>query len=112
MKKLFITILLATLSAGLTFADGGSTSKKNTETEVSGIVVDSESGEVLTGVKVHIPEINKETYTDFDGKFSFSVDNGSNLTIQASYLSYHDKTLSSGSQTNKNIKLELESIDN
>jgi len=111
MKLKILTTLLMLSIAVLVLADGGKTTKNNVATTLSGVVIDSQSGEVLTGVKVHIPELNMDAYTDFDGKFEFSVKNGENYTIEASYVSYQDKSLSAEAAPKSKVKVKLESIN-
>ena len=42
-------------------------------TSLSGVVLDNETGEALTGVAIHFEGSNEVVYTDFDGNFkSFS----------------------------------------
>ena len=112
MKVKILTTLLMLSVAIFVFADGGKTTKNNVEATLSGVVIDSQSGEVLTGVKVHIPELNKDAYTDFDGKFNFSVKPGKKYTINASYLSYQEKSISAEAEPNSMLKVNLESVNN
>ena len=49
--------------------------------EVNGKIIDSKTGEALTGVKVFIEELNHEAYTDFDGNFSLVAPNKNEKTI-------------------------------
>ncbi|MCC5928302.1 MAG: carboxypeptidase-like regulatory domain-containing protein [Cyclobacteriaceae bacterium] len=54
---------------------------------IYGIVIDSQSAEVLAGVKVVLDDDQKITYTNFDGEFELEVYPGLHK-ISVTYLSY------------------------
>lgn len=77
IKKLFLTLFCAVLSAGIAFAQGGS--------KVNGIVVD-EIGEPVIGASVFVKGTKTGSVTDVDGKFSINTSPGSTLVI--TYVGY------------------------
>lgn len=77
IKKLFLTLFCAVLSAGIAFAQGG--------TKVNGIVVD-EIGEPVIGASVFVKGTKTGAVTDVDGKFSINTSPGSTLVI--TYVGY------------------------
>ncbi len=77
IKKLFLTLFCAVLSAGIAFAQGGS--------KVNGIVVD-EIGEPVIGASVFVKGTKTGAVTDVDGKFSINTSPGSTLVI--TYVGY------------------------
>lgn len=77
IKKLFLTLFCAVLSAGIAFAQGGS--------KINGIVVD-EIGEPVIGASVFVKGTKTGAVTDVDGKFSINTSPGSTLVI--TYVGY------------------------
>lgn len=65
-------------------ADNGNTAT----TVLTGSVTDINSGESLVGVEVKIEGTDLKTYTDFDGKFTFSNVKPGECKLVASYISY------------------------
>lgn len=103
MKKSYLA-LAAIFTISLTFAFAGSNGPKS-ETppvqlvDLSGVVIDFETGEALTGVEVYIEDLDQKVYTDFDGRFTFENVKEGEYDIVASYISY-DKSLIENFETN------------
>ena len=116
MKKYFIVLisLLVTLSV---FADNNDSKKKkeNNSTEIiglSGIVMDSESGELLAGVEVTLDEIDVKTYTDLDGRFNFEGIKPGEYNLSANYISYDNRSVKFKVKPTKNhLKIGLETAN-
>ena len=66
---------------------------ENATFNLSGIVVEEDSGEPLTGALIKINGIEKEYYTDFDGRFSIEALIPGNYDIEISYISFESTTL-------------------
>lgn len=103
MKKLFFTtsILFATLFC---YAGGNlkTSSLKGTITDIS--------GEPLAGVKIHIPSLQKDVYTDFDGNFSIDEVPIKSQSIELSYISFEQKeVILKPEHFNSSVHLELRS---
>ena len=64
--------------------------RKETENVVEGTVKD-EKGEPIIGATVMVKGTNTGTITDFDGKFSLNVEDGTNLEI--SYIGYQSRQI-------------------
>jgi type 1 fimbria pilin len=79
--------------------------------EFSGKIIDSQTGEALTGVKVYIEDVKQETYTDFDGNFSLLAPNSNDVTIKVSYISYEEKKINANIQLEKNVTVSLDMIE-
>ena len=84
-SKLLIFFLLVSLQSFSNEPVNKSTSKTNI---ISGNVSDLVTGEVLTGVEVHLLEHNITVYTDFNGDFSINVIASETCTIFIDYISY------------------------
>jgi TonB-linked SusC/RagA family outer membrane protein len=77
-------------------------------TKLTGVVVDSKTGEPLPGVNVILEGSTIGTVTDVDGKFSFDVTN-KNGNLLFSYIGYKTSVASLDGKTTFNIALESES---
>ncbi|MBN2597304.1 carboxypeptidase-like regulatory domain-containing protein [Labilibaculum sp.] len=62
-------------------------------TSLTGVVLDNETGEALTGVAIRFEGSNETVYTDFDGNFRISNVVPGNYNILSSYISYNDNKL-------------------
>ncbi|HCD53365.1 MAG TPA: hypothetical protein DEQ34_13025 [Balneolaceae bacterium] len=81
MKKHIITVILTALFLSTnTFAQS--------KGQITGTVVDSESGETLIGVNVVIDGTIKGTATDIDGNYTIRNVDAGTYDIKVSYLSY------------------------
>ena len=107
MKKLVAILTMAVLLAGLNFqatATGDDDNDKNENnttmtTSLKGQVVDINTGEALTGVKLKIKGENVSAYTGFDGSFKLQGLKPGKYSVETSFISYKDKV--------ENITLEL-----
>ncbi|MFP4556007.1 MAG: carboxypeptidase-like regulatory domain-containing protein [Bacteroidales bacterium] len=121
MKKLstiLISILLI-LNINL-FANNANDDKNNEETAesssasmgvISGRVIDSSTGEALSGATVSLEGTNKVAFTDFDGRFYFQEANLNSARISANFISYEKTTANiSGNSTDEEITLKLKTI--
>ena len=63
-------------------------------------MVDIQTGEALTGVKVNIKGYDASAYTDFEGTFSLQGLKPGVYEVESSFISYEDKVL-------KDVKLEV-----
>jgi protocatechuate 3,4-dioxygenase beta subunit len=106
MKKLttlFIAFILVAGIATQSFAANDNNENESSEamtTSLKGKVVDQNTGEALTGVKVEIQGAEKETYTDFEGNFKITSLKPGSYKIVASYISYKE-------EVHENLQLEL-----
>ncbi|PKQ62359.1 hypothetical protein BZG01_17565 [Labilibaculum manganireducens] len=64
-----------------------------TTTSLTGVVLDNETGEALTGVAIRFEGSNETVYTDFDGNFKIANIVPGNYNILSSYISYSDNKL-------------------
>ncbi len=111
MKKLFAIITMVVLLAGFNFQamatsdddnDKNDKNENNTTmtTSLKGQVVDMNTGEALTGVKLKIKGEDISAYTDFDGSFELQGLKPGKYSIETSFISYKDKVY-------ENVTLEL-----
>lgn len=77
-------------------------------TNVSGTVVDKNTGEALAGVKVVLDEINETAYTNFEGNFEFKNVKIGSYTINAELISYKDKSVKVDLDKSNDLKIEVE----
>jgi hypothetical protein len=107
MKKLIAILTMAVFLAGLNFqamAAGDDEKDKNEDnttmtTSLNGQVVDINTGEALTGVKLKIKGEDVSAYTGFDGSFKLQGLKPGKYSVETSFISYKDKV--------ENIALEL-----
>ena len=71
---------------------------------LSGIVIEEDSGEPLTGALIRVQGIEKEFYTDFEGRFNIEALIPGRYDIEISYVSFESTTL-------KEIQLDRENND-
>ena len=106
MKKLLTlaiaAILISTLNVQAGQDDDNDKNENNVTTTVAlkGQVVDTNSGEALTGVKINVQGTDASAYTDFEGNFSLQGLEPGIYELNTSFISYQDKTL-------KDVKLEI-----
>ena len=106
MKKLYAILIAAVLMSGTFIQAQASNDDDKTESHetmtasLKGQVVDRNSGEALTGVKIHIPGSDVSAYTDFEGSFKLQGLKPGVYKIKSSYISYEDAVV-------ENLKLEV-----
>lgn len=102
MKKLstlLIIALMTSISVMATKKDNSKAEEKISESAptlintITGKVIDFSTGESLAGVKVAIEGSHQETFTDFDGNFSFANINVEQAELSASYISYEQASV-------------------
>ncbi|MCP4457822.1 MAG: TonB-dependent receptor [Cytophagales bacterium] len=74
------------------------------QSQVSGSVTDSATGEVLIGVTIKIQGTSQGTTTDVSGNYSLSAN--SDAILEFSYIGYKTQEVAVGGQTSINISLE------
>lgn len=78
--------------------------------KIEGVAKDKTSGEILPGVKVFIPELDMETYTDFDGKFTFNGITPGQYNIVSKMVSYnqYSEQIDLSDNSSKTVHIFLE----
>lgn len=103
MKKIIILLAVmvvsVTLNAKQIITNRGD-KKLNTKelsniktTKLSGVVIDTETGEGLVGVAINIEGSKQVVYTDFDGNFTIENIVPGKYNLQSNYISYTDNKL-------------------
>lgn len=117
MKKIFATLIMATLIS-FTFAGNGNDEKKNDTSSqpvqsmnISGQVIDFETGEALTGVEIILEGTSEKVFTDFDGNFLFSELQPGEYNIVASFISYKNSLVENLNENQNKIEIKLQSED-
>ncbi|MEX0982106.1 MAG: carboxypeptidase-like regulatory domain-containing protein [Bacteroidales bacterium] len=100
INKLFATSVLLGFCFGLL----------SQEVVITGVVIDQETGEPLTGAAVKHCSSGEEVITDFDGCFTISSAETGKNELTVSYVSYDDAKLNrvivkKGEPTKLNIKM-------
>lgn len=117
MKKLSTLLILALLVSMSAMATKNSTEKSAEETaqaspatmnSISGKIVDFSTGESLAGVRVVLEGSQQETFTDFDGNFTFNNLNVAEAKVSASFISYENASVNIDPSTGQ-VKLSLKS---
>jgi protocatechuate 3,4-dioxygenase beta subunit len=123
MKNLIAILITSLFIVGMgTNVFAGNDDEKNESketnatmtTSLNGQVVDQNTGESLTGVKVEIKGADKEAYTDFEGNFNIAGIRPGEYELVASYISYRDKVYNDVKlelDENNKLTLKLESIE-
>jgi protocatechuate 3,4-dioxygenase beta subunit len=105
MSMLIIGINLNSMAADDDENKNGHENNTTMTTNIKGKVIDKETGEALTGVKVKIPGLNVETYTDFEGTFKIKQVKPGDYKISTSFISYQNKTF-------EQVELKLKDSNN
>ena len=79
------------------------------QTNISGKIIDDETGEELIGASVKIVDSKFGTVTDFNGEFNLKTTISPPFEIEASYIGYNSKNIEVNNQ--KFIKVSLQSIN-
>ncbi len=121
MKRLFstITVLIVLLSLNTVVLADNENDKNSTNTtevattSVTGSVVDQNTGEELTGVKVQIENTDVNTYTDFMGNFTLNNLKPGKYEVTVSYVSYEKKTekVNISVENENKIKIKLSNTE-
>ena len=112
MKALVLSIAIMVFTSINTFAVTEQPSEpSSTSTSISGIIIDQNTGEALTGVEVKLQGTETKTYTDFDGKFVFNQVKPGNYSVEANIISYQPVVRSINVNTNELHALHLQ-LDN
>lgn len=76
-------------------------------TNLSGIVLDNETGEALVGVAIRFEGSKETVYTDFDGNFKIDNVVPGTYNVLSSYISYTDNKLKEVNVSGKNNVIRL-----
>ncbi len=82
------------------------TSLLNAQQTLTGTVTDSDSREVLPGVLLYLPDVEKYTTTDQEGRFSFKNLPASQLVLKVSFMGYESQIKQLAS-TETHLDIEL-----
>jgi len=107
MKKILATIFTIVLIMNMSAQDMGS---------LTGKVYNQENSKPLVGVNLYIPEINRGTSTDLEGKYTINNIKPGKYTIEVSLMGYENKKINNvkinkGQTTELNIALKKSSIN-
>ncbi|PLX06685.1 MAG: hypothetical protein C0598_13530 [Marinilabiliales bacterium] len=105
MKKLIAIVSVIIIFGSLSFATN---ENPVLTTNVSGTVIDKNTGEALAGVKVILSELNETAYTDFDGNFEFKNVRTGEYTINTELISYEKKSVKVDLSAKSDLKIEVE----
>ena len=114
MKKLVILLLAFVVVVNLVSAkEKGNPEDKLTDTQsvLSGKVLDKISGEELTGVAVRLEGTDQICYTDFEGNFQFENLLPGEYELNVELISYNtveDKKIKVGSNEVNELNINLE----
>ena len=101
MGKKFLSILACMLmTASMALA----------QKEITGTVIDSETGEPLIGVVVRVPDTKTGVLTDVDGKFSITLPEGQK-NLSFSYMGMKPATLAARNGMKVLLETDTKAID-
>ncbi len=112
-KSILLFIILTLFGFSAIAAVEGDKSNKGQAKQIEGKVIDYNTGEALTGVKVILSGSNKVTYTDFEGQFQFEDLDKGKYDIEFEYVSYKSNKTSivlSNNENIANITMELNEL--
>ncbi len=103
-KKLFFPLILMLFSVSI-YANKGNLidEKSEDQQQVTGTVIDAETGTPIPGANVIEKGSTNGTTTDFDGNYSITVSSDATLTF--SYIGFQNKEISVDGQTTINATL-------
>lgn len=112
MKKLFLSLcLFGILGVGVMANDSERLESENVKmVSLSGRVMDMASGEVLSGVKIVVEEVDIHTYSDLDGYFTFESLMPGTYQISAAFISYERLVEKVDANDSAEVKMSLEQI--
>jgi hypothetical protein len=113
MKAVVLSMVMMAMVAVNALAGSETKTEKPGEpavanTSISGVIVDEETGEALTGVEVKLNGSEEKTYTDFDGKFVFDGVTPGDYSVEAKIISYKPVERKLKVNTNEMHALNLE----
>jgi TonB-linked SusC/RagA family outer membrane protein len=103
VKLLLFCLTINQVNASSTIGKTNVNSKDIPQQSISGVVSDANGP--LPGVNVQIKGTTTGTVTDFDGKYTISI-NSKNAVLVFSYVGYTTKEVAAGTNTTVNIILE------
>ena len=82
---------------------------KNNGQVLSGKIIESGSGEVLTGVEIEIIGSGEKYYSDFDGEFEITgLDPSKEIYLRITYISYKNKIIKGLNPGNRDLIIKLQ----
>lgn len=91
MKRIFAitAALIMILSTSAMAGNDGETNDAKSSANISGVVIDQNSGEILAGVAVKVEGTDIVCYSDLDGKFNIDNLKPGSYNLVLSYISYN-----------------------
>lgn len=120
MKRIVLSLSLVMIISVVSLAEKSDNlvkakSQTNAETELqvlnlSGLITDCKTGELLVGVEVCLKGTDMKTYSDLDGKFSFKNVKKGEYELVSSYISYKQGVITvRADQTKNQLEIKLQS---
>ena len=109
MKKYFLLLAFFFSASLLASEPSDNNSISETTFTINGKVIESISGEVLTGVKIEVIGEEKSVFTDFDGEFEIrGLDKNKNYTLRIDFISYKKKIIRDLDNNQNQIIIKLQ----
>lgn len=114
MKKVAVILMLISFVVSVGYAkDKSKPEDKLPETQsvLSGKILDKQSGEELTGVAVRLNGMDEVCYTDFEGNFQFKNLKPGEYKLDIELISYNtikDQKIKIGAQEVNELNINLE----
>ena len=106
ISVLTIILVFSLVKANASTTSDGNPAKKSNK--LSGFVIDKQTGESLSGVKIRIENSDVVVFTDIDGYFELENTNTNNSTLTFDYVSYQLVKVDIESE---NVQVELTQKD-
>ncbi|MEX0928039.1 MAG: carboxypeptidase-like regulatory domain-containing protein, partial [Balneolales bacterium] len=95
--RILLTIILFLICSSILHAQNGT---------VTGLVIDSHTGEELINANVYVPAISGRVATDISGTYNLSLEPGS-YSIVFSYISYQKQTVEVEVKAGELVKIDI-----
>ncbi len=113
--NLIVIAILAVI--GFSSFKGEKTKGNNTSAtlfNLSGTVIDNQTGETLVGVEVVLEGTDQKTYSDFDGNFVFENVSEGKYEVTAKIVSYKDskkEDVKICNEKDESLTIQMEQVD-
>lgn len=104
INKILLGILIIFTINLYADGDGVITKSTNQKVNLSGVIIDNNTNETLTGVEIDIN--GYKTYSDLDGNFQLELPVSENYNLSTSYISYQEEKLKIVPDSTFNVRLK------
>ena len=113
MKKVIVLVVALCIGLTFTYAENDENNGNSAATiNMSGIVIDKNTGETLAGVMVSLDNTDKYVFSDFDGNFTFEDLKPAEYSLTFSLISYEKNEMKVDlNKSKEEIKVKLKTLN-